>query len=65
MRVWGFQSGYGNTTYENYPGSGVVVYQIPIGQYLTGDAMYLVFINDNDVGSGNNSTFSRVRLFEQ
>ncbi|MEL6199840.1 MAG: Ig domain-containing protein, partial [Pseudomonadota bacterium] len=64
MRVYGTQN-YGNGTYDNYPGSGTVVYQIPIGQYYTGSSMYLVLINDHDAGSGNNSTFSRIRLFEQ
>ncbi|MEO0615266.1 MAG: putative Ig domain-containing protein [Pseudomonadota bacterium] len=64
MRVYGTQN-YGNGTYDNYPGSGTVVYQIPIGQYYTGSSMYLVLINDHDAGSGNNSTFGRIRLFEQ
>ena len=35
-----------------------------MGQFFTGSAMYLVLVNDNDAGSGNNSTFSNVRVFE-
>lgn len=64
LRLHGTQN-YGIGNFDNYPGSGVVTYRIPVGQYFTGDAMYLVLVNDHDSGSGSNSTFGRIRLFEQ
>ena len=33
-----------------------------IGQYYTGDAMNLVFANDDDAGVGSNSRFSNVKI---
>ena len=40
-------------------------YQIPVGQYYTGGAMRLVFVNDKDAGTPNNtSNFRNVRVFE-
>ena len=49
--------------FNNYS-SGVTTYTIPVGQYYTGSAMYLVLANDNDAGSGNNSWFRNVRIYE-
>ena len=62
FKVHGTQN-YGVTNYDNYT-SGTVTYTIPVGSSYTGNMDRLVFINDNDGGSGNNSTFSNVRIYE-
>ncbi len=49
--------------FNNYS-SGVTTYTIPVGQFYTGSSMYLVLSNDNDAGSGNNSWFRNVRVYE-
>jgi hypothetical protein len=54
-----------NHDFDNYAGGGgFVTYIIPVGQYYTGAAMYLVVANDNDAGSGNDSRFRNVRIYE-
>lgn len=62
FKVHGTQD-YGVTNYDNYA-SGTKTYTIPVGSSYTGSMDKLVFINDNDGGSGNNSTFSNVRIYE-
>ena len=62
FKVHGSQN-YGITNYDNYT-SGTIKYTIPVGSSYTGSMDRLVFINDNDAGSGNNSTFSNVRIYE-
>lgn len=62
FKVHGTQN-YGITNYDNYT-SGTITYTIPVGSSYTGSMDRLVFINDNDAGSGNNSTFSNVRIYE-
>ena len=62
FKVHGTQN-YGNTTYDNYT-SGTVTYTIPVGSSYTGSMDRLVFINDNDAGTGNNGTFSNVKIYE-
>ncbi|MCH2034338.1 MAG: trypsin-like peptidase domain-containing protein [Tenacibaculum sp.] len=62
FKVHGTQN-YGVTNYDNYT-SGTIKYTIPVGSSYTGSMDRLVFINDNDAGSGNNSTFSNVRIYE-
>ena len=62
FKVHGTQN-YGITNYDNYT-SGTVTYTIPVGSSYTGNMDRLVFINDNDAGSGNNSTFSNVKIYE-
>ncbi|TCI93230.1 trypsin-like peptidase domain-containing protein [Tenacibaculum sp. M341] len=62
FKVHGTQN-YGVTNYDNYT-SGTQTYTIPVGSSYTGNMDRLVFINDNDGGSGNNSTFSNVRIYE-
>jgi len=53
-----------NHDFDNYDGSGsFTTYQIPVGQYYTG-TMFLVVVNDFDAGSGNDSRFRNVRVFE-
>lgn len=62
FKVYGTQN-YGVVNYDNYA-SGTTTYVIPVGDSYTGTMDRLVFINDNDAGSGNNSTFSNVKIYE-
>ncbi|WP_109299197.1 trypsin-like peptidase domain-containing protein [Aquimarina sp. AU474] len=62
FKVHGSQN-YGVTNFDNYS-SGTTTYIIPVGNFYTGNMDRLVFINDNDAGSGNNSTFSNVKIYE-
>ncbi len=62
FKVHGTQN-YGVTNFDNYS-SGTTTYVIPVGNFYTGSMDRLVFINDNDAGSGNNSTFSNVKIYE-
>ncbi|MFY7669912.1 M20/M25/M40 family metallo-hydrolase [Tenacibaculum sp. MEBiC06402] len=62
FKVHGTQN-YGVTNYDNYT-SGNATYIIPVGSFYTGSMDRLVFINDNDAGSGNNSSFSNVKIYE-
>lgn len=53
-----------NHDFDNYT-SGTVTYTIPVGQYYTGSGFRLVFVNDKDAGTANNtSSFTNVRIFE-
>ncbi|WP_282087271.1 T9SS type A sorting domain-containing protein [Aquimarina algiphila] len=62
FKVHGTQN-YGVTNFDNYS-SGTTTYVIPVGNFYTGAMDRLVFINDNDGGSGNNSLFSNVKIYE-
>ncbi|MEM7353985.1 MAG: S8 family serine peptidase [Acidobacteriota bacterium] len=62
FKVHGTQN-YGITDFDNYT-SGTVTYDIPVGQYFTGSSMNMILVNDNDAGSGNNSVFTNVRVYE-
>ncbi len=62
FKVHGSQN-YGVTNYDNYSG-GTTKYVIPVGNFYTGNMDRLVFINDDDGASGNNSTFSNVKIYE-
>ncbi len=62
FKVYGTQN-YGVTNFDDYT-SGTKTYVIPVGDSYTGVMDRLVFINDNDAGSGNNSTFSNVKIYE-
>ena len=62
FKVHGTQN-YGVTNYDNYSG-GTTKYIVPIGNFYTGVMDRLVFVNDNDSGSGNTSTFSNVKIYE-
>ncbi|MDH7447123.1 M36 family metallopeptidase [Aquimarina sp. 2201CG14-23] len=62
FKVHGTQN-YGVTNFDNYS-SGTTTYVIPVGNFYIGSMDRVVFINDNDAGSGNNSTFSNVRIYE-
>jgi len=63
FQLYGTQT-YGVQTYNNYTPSGFVSYDIPVGSVYTGTNMRLVFVNDFDAGSGNNSRFRNVRVYE-
>ncbi len=62
FKVHGTQN-YGVTNFDNYS-SGTTTYVIPVGNFYTGSMDRLVFINDNDAGSGNTSIFSNVKIYE-
>ncbi|GAA4278655.1 T9SS type A sorting domain-containing protein [Aquimarina mytili] len=62
FKVHGTQN-YGETSFDNYS-SGTITYTIPVGNFYTGSMDRLVFINDNDAGSGNNSIFSNLKIYE-
>ena len=62
FKVHGTQN-YGITNFDNYSG-GTTTYVIPVGSSFTGSIDRIVFVNDNDAGSGNNSTFSNVKIYE-
>ncbi len=62
FKFYGTQN-YGVTNYDNYS-SGTTTYVIPVGDSYTGTMDRLVFINDNDAGSGNTSLFSNVKIYE-
>ncbi|WP_062055588.1 trypsin-like peptidase domain-containing protein [Aquimarina longa] len=63
FRVYGTQN-YGVGNFDNYSGSGTKTYTIPVGNFYTGSMDRLVFINDNDAGSGNTSIFSAIKIYE-
>ncbi|WP_367183232.1 choice-of-anchor B family protein [uncultured Aquimarina sp.] len=63
FKVHGTQN-YGVTNYDNYSGNNFITYVIPVGSFYTGTMDRLVFINDNDSGSGNTSDFSSVKIYE-
>ncbi len=51
FQVYGTQT-WGLQAYRTYdPGSGVVHYTIPVGQYFTGTFTRLIFANDHDVAT--------------
>lgn len=62
FKVHGTQN-YGVTNFDDYA-SGTKKYVIPVGNFYTGSMDRLVFINDNDAGSGNTSVFSNVKIYE-
>ncbi len=64
FKVHGTQN-WGIRTYDNYDANGgYKTYVIPVGNSYTGNAMNLILVNDNDAGSGNNSSFRNVRMYE-
>ena len=59
-----------NTDFHDYPRGGsvgdVVHYEIPVGQFITGDYAFMTFFNDDDVAPSDGvGVFSNVTLFEQ
>ena len=63
FKVHGTQN-WGITNYDNYSGSSWVSFSIPVGSFYTGSFDRLVFVNDNDAGSGNNSYFRNIVIHE-
>ncbi|MDW3196908.1 MAG: S8 family serine peptidase [Cytophagales bacterium] len=63
FKVHGTQN-WGITDYDNYSGSSWTNYSIPVGTFYTGLSDRLVFVNDNDAGSGNNSYFRNIVIHE-
>jgi YVTN family beta-propeller protein len=65
FKLYGSQSvAWDIQAFENYSGTSVKSYEIPVGQYYTGTGMHLVFVNDHDAGLGSNSRFSNVRVIQ-
>ncbi|MEM9593333.1 MAG: hypothetical protein AAGD06_03680, partial [Acidobacteriota bacterium] len=62
FKVHGTQT-WGIAAFDDYAG-GTKTYSIPVGQYFTGASMFLVLTNDNDAGTGNDSSFRNVRVYE-
>lgn len=65
FQLYGTQR-FGVQDFKTYPGDGSTVnYDIPIGQYVTGEMNYLFFIMDHDVSNPTGeSVFSRIRVYE-
>ena len=57
---------WGNQDFDNYGTKvGWKTYEIPVGEYVTGDMPYLVLVNDHDVKRPNAmSQFRNIQLFE-
>ncbi len=67
FKLYGTQA-YGLTNFDDYAASAPnwKHYEIPIGQYYTGQQLYLFFANDHDIASPTaESYFSNVTLFNQ
>ena len=65
FKVHGTQN-WGITDFDNGYAGGVQTYRIPVGQFFTGGAMYLVIVNDKDSGSATNaSRVSNIRVFDE
>jgi len=65
FRLFGTQN-WGRSTYDTYDlGDGWVRYEIPVGQYYTGDVDSLVIANDHDVSSPTaTSEYRNVEVYE-
>lgn len=64
FKVYGVQD-YGITNYDDYPNNNEYrTYSINVGDYYTGSINRIVFINDNDAGTNNNSYFRNVKLYD-
>ncbi len=65
FKLYGTQD-WGITNFANYDGSGNwKTYQIPVGQFLTGEAQYFFFAADHDLGARNgNSFFRNIKIYE-
>jgi hypothetical protein len=65
FRLFGTQN-WGEDDFETYSsGDGWVRYEIPVGDYYTGPARYLVFVNDDDRDVGSDSAFRNVRVYNE
>lgn len=66
FRLYGTQE-WGRDDFATYRSSnGTRHYEIPVGQFYTGHATSLVFVNDHDVSDPRaESVFSNIRIFER
>ena len=55
---------WGLTNYTYTTSGTYQSFTIPVGTHYTGTSMYLVFMNDQDQGTGSNSHFRNVRIYE-
>ncbi len=57
---------FGAVDFDNYAGETPKHYIIPVGQYYTGDMLYLFSVNDHDVANPTaESVFKNVKVYEQ
>lgn len=63
FQVYGTQN-WGNRDFDYTSIGNFQSFSIPVGTFYTGNNLYLVLVNDNDAGSGNNSYFRNVRIYE-
>mgnify|MGYP006285619211 CR=1 FL=1 len=63
FQLYGTQS-FGISDYNDYASSDWKHYEIPVGQHYTGLHPYLGLINDFDGGSGSNSYFRYIQMYE-
>ncbi len=64
FKLYGSQN-WGIQTFNNYAGETPRHYIIPVGQYYTGDMLYLTFTNDHDVSNPTaESVFMNVKVYD-
>ncbi|NEN24639.1 S8 family serine peptidase [Cryomorpha ignava] len=63
FQLYGTQA-WGILNYENYSGSNWQSYTIPVGSFFTGTYNRLTFACDNDGGTGDNSQFRNIVIYE-
>ncbi|NUP88896.1 MAG: family 10 glycosylhydrolase [Candidatus Sumerlaeia bacterium] len=66
-KVYGTQNDFGSLAFDNYAfsGNGWTHYTIPVGATLpAGTYPYLALFNDMDAGSGSNSYFRDIRVYD-
>ena len=63
FQVYGTQP-WGIGTFNNYSGTAVKKYVIPVGEHFTGTFQYLFFAMDDDNTKDGDSIFSNVKIYE-
>ncbi|MCP4967126.1 MAG: hypothetical protein GY926_18075, partial [bacterium] len=61
FQVFGTQT-WGIQDFHSYVAPGVVRYEIPVGEFYTGDFDYLVFLTDDDANANAESVFSNITI---
>lgn len=66
FKLYGIQNdGRIENALDYYSSDGATeTFVVPVGQFFTGDVNYLTFMNDDDFGSGAQSTFSNIKIFD-
>ncbi|UUO05343.1 hypothetical protein M4951_18415 [Blastopirellula sp. J2-11] len=66
FKLYGTQT-WARNQYEDYDASapGVKHYKISVGDFYTGEFLYLIFGNDDDVNDAAVSLFSNIRIYEE